>query len=210
MSAPSAARRTLYRQLAARNRRVAGLRLIVPTAGVVIFVIIIGQIFISSLTARFGIGQIDLSSDSITIQQPEYSGRLEDGSLYRVDALSARAAATQPDIIELSSAALAVDRASGTSVSITAPAAQLDTTNQLVLVKGLAKVEESDGTISELNNSVFDWSAQTLTSDGPVRVDYADGTSLVGKSLFYDTKTAVWTFHQVTVTLPSTPGAATQ
>ncbi|WDR07224.1 hypothetical protein PSQ90_07305 [Devosia rhodophyticola] len=208
MSASTATRRDLYRRLASRNRVVARLRLLVPVAGIIIFAIIVGQIFISSLSARFGIGQVKLSSDSITIEQPEYSGRLDDGSHYRVNATSARATVAHPEIIELSGAALTVNRASGTTMEINAPLAQLDTLNQLIIIKNNALVEDSDGTVARLVNSVFDWSAQTLNSNGPVSVDYPDGTTVVSKGLLYDAKTALWSFTGATVTLPSTPGAA--
>lgn len=200
-------RRDLYRRLAARNRRVARLRVLVPVAGVIILATLIGQIYLSSLSSRFGISQVKLSPDSIIIDKPDYAGILGDGSHYRVTSQSARAPANRSDLIDLVQATLSIDRASGTRMDARAPFAQLDTSNQLVIIDGIASALESTGTLSKFYRSVFDWSAQTLTSQGPVAIDYADGATLVADTMLYDSKTAVWTFTNVTVTLPSTPGA---
>lgn len=207
MSLAAAQREEVYRRLLGRNRVILRLRLIVPVAGTAILVILVGQIYLSSLSSRFGIGQIRISPDSVTIDSPEYSGVLSDGSQYRVLAQSARAAVGHPDLIDMVDGALTINRASGSTMDVNAPSAQLDTTNQLVNIEGIANIEDSSGTTGKLYHSVFDWSAQTLTSKGPVTVDYADGTTILASGLFYDTKAAVWTFSHATVTLPSTPGA---
>ena len=83
----------------------------------------------------------------------------------------------------------------------------LDTTNQLVEVAGIAEVSNSLGTSGLLRNSVFDYAAQRLTGNGPVDIDYHDGTTIVAEGLTYDATTLVWTFTRATVTLPDTPGA---
>ena len=87
-----------------------------------------------------------------------------------------------------------------------ARAAQLDTTNQLTLVPGLANVADSTGTTGVLNDSVFDWHSQLLTTKGAVAIDYADGSSVRARGLVYDAANVVWTFDRSVVTLPSTPG----
>lgn len=206
MSLAASQRQTLYRRLVRRNRLVGVLRVLVPALGAVVFAVLAVQIYVSSLTGRFNIGQIKVTPDSITIDTPEYAGVLSDGSRYHVSSRSAAAATNQSDIINLVDAALSVDRANGTSMQANAAIARLDTTQQLVIIDGLAEVEDSTGTAGKFYHSVFDWHAQTLTSQGPVTVDYADGTHLVSKGLIYDTRTGVWTFSGATVTLKSTPG----
>ncbi len=199
-------RRDIYRKLAARNAVVARWRIILPVSGVFILTLMFTQMYLSSLANKFGIGQIELSTDSVTIDMPEYAGVLDDGSSYRVSATTARASTRQADIIDLVGAALSITRKTS-SVQANAPLARLDTTSELVIIDGIANVEDTDGTVSKLYRSVFDWAAQTLDSQGPVTVDYADGTRLVADRLHYDTKAMVWTFSNVTVTLESTPGA---
>lgn len=199
-------RQRIYGRLARRNRIVSVLRWAVPALGALALVGLLGQIYLSSIGARFGIGQISLGPDAITVEAPEYAGVLADGSLYRVRAVSARAAIGSADLIDLLDATLSVTRTNGTVIEAQAALATLDTTRQLVLVEGVAHISDSTGTRGTLHNSTFDWAEQTLKGDGPVDIDYADGTTVVAKGMTYEAKSMVWTFSGATVTLPSTPG----
>ena len=211
MSAPAdtAPRLRTYQRLALRNRVVGVLRIAVPMLGVVVLLLLVGQIYLSSLGSRFGVGQISVTRDRVTIDAPQYSGVLDDGSVYRVSATSAEAAVEATDVMDLNTASLNIVRSNGVTMDLSANQARLDTTRELVTIAGDTHVVESTGTISTFANSEFDWQAQVLTGKGPVVVDYADGTHLVATGLHYDAKTAVWTFTNATVTLPDTPGAET-
>lgn len=198
-----------YQRLTARNRIVAILRIGVPAIGTVVLVGLIGQIYLSSLGARFGIGQITVTREAVNVDAPEYAGVLDDGSRYHVAATSAQATLEATDLIELTDAALTIIRTNGVTTEANASVAQLDTTKELVIIPGQAHVTESTGTIGLLNDSVFDWHEQTLTTKGAVVVDYADGSHLVAKGLVYHAKSMTWTFSGATVTLPETPGAET-
>ena len=107
LHADAAQRLAIYRGLEARNRIVGILRIGIPALGVIALSALLVQIYISSRTTRFGISQIVVSPDSVTVETPEYSGVLDDGTSYRVSAVSAQAAADATDRIGLSSAALA-------------------------------------------------------------------------------------------------------
>lgn len=202
-------RNAIYRRLMVRNRVVALLRIGVPALGAVVLAILASQIYLSSLGGQFGIGQITVSRESISVEAPEYAGMLEDGSAYRVWAQSARAGLTTSDIIELSNAALSVTRSNGVVVTAEAPLAELDTTNENVIIDGIAHIGDSTGVKGTLYQSVFDWVAQRLTSKGAVKIDYPDGTELEAVGMTYDAAAMIWTFTNATVTLPSTPGADT-
>ena len=211
MTAPSdaAMRLRTYQRLTARNRIVAILRIGVPAVGVVVLVGLLGQIYLSSLGARFGIGQITVTREAVNVDAPEYAGVLDDGSRYHVSAISAQASIEATDLIALTQAAVSLIRTNGVTTSAEASLAQLDTTRELVIIPDRANVTESTGTIALLNDSVFDWREQTLTTKGAVTVDYADGTHLEAKGLVYHAKSLTWTFSGATVTLPATPGAET-
>ena len=209
-SADVAHRSAIYRRLALRNRVVALLRIAVPATGVLALVVLIGQIYISSLASRFGIGQISISGDSVAIEAPEYSGILEDGSAYRVRATSARASLDAADLVQLAEAGVAIDRTDGVTVDIAAAQARLDMSRRIIVVDGPAHISDSTGTTAVIEQSSFDWTAQTLEGAGPVTIDYADGTHLEGTGITYDAKTTIWTFGRVTLTLPQTPGADSQ
>tara|TARA_R110002020_G_scaffold343819_1_gene558184 strand:- start:6124 stop:6762 length:639 start_codon:yes stop_codon:yes gene_type:complete len=209
LQADAAARQSIYQRLERRNRLVGILRLGVPALGALVLVILVGQIYLSSLSARFGIGRIEVTRDAVTIDTPQYSGILDDGTSYRVWANSAQAALTATDQIALSEATLVMNRPGGIVTEITAHEAMLDSGAETVAIAGVAVVAESTGTTATVVNSVFDYAAQTLAASGRVHIDYADGSSLDGVGMTYDVSQAVWTFSRVSVTLPSTPGSDT-
>lgn len=205
--ADAAQRLAIYRGLEARNRIVAILRIGVPALGVIALASLLLQIYVSSRTARFGIGQIAVSADRVTVETPQYSGLLDDGTAYRVSAMAAQAATSATDRIALSEASLSMLRPDGVSIDVDASAATLDTTGQVVEIAGPAEVRNSLGTAGVLRNSVFDYASQRLVGNGPVHIDYYDGTELEAEGLTYDAATMIWTFTRATVTLPDTPGA---
>lgn len=205
MHADSADRLAIYQRLAGRNRLVAVLRIGVPALGIVLLASLLLQIYVSSLGSRFGVGRIAVTRDSITVDAPEYAGLLEDGSAYRVWATSAAAAADATDLIALTNAAMTLHRATGVTMQVNAVAAQLDTARQLVLIDGEAQVQDTSGTSGVFKQSEFDWNAQILTANGPVHIDYADGTTLDADGMVYDSVAMVWTFSNANVTLPDTP-----
>lgn len=207
LHADAVQRLAVYRSLEARNRVVSILRVGIPALGVVALAALMLQIYVSSRTSRFGVGQIAVSTESITVETPEYSGLLDDGTAYRVSATSAQAAVEATDRIGLTDASLTMVKPDGVTMLVDARAAVLDTTNQLVEVADIAEVGNSLGTSGLLRNSVFDYAAQRLTSNGPVEIDYHDGTTIMAEGLTYDATTLIWTFTRATVTLPDTPGA---
>ena len=207
LHADAAQRLAVYRRLEARNRVVAVLRIGVPALGVIALSLLMLQIYVSSTASRFGISQIMVSPESVTVETPQYSGLLDDGTAYRVSASSAQAAIDATDRIGLSQAALTMVKPDGVTIEVEASDAVLDTAGQVVEIAGMAEVADSLGTSGILFDSVFDYETQHLTGRGPVSVDYADGTRIEAEGLAYDATTMVWTFNRATVTLPDTPGA---
>ena len=207
--ADTAQRLATYQRLAARNRLVGILRIGVPLLGAITLAVLIGQIYISSLGSRFGIGRIAVTPDRISVDAPEYSGVMEDGTSYRIWATGAEAAPDATNLITLTEAALSMQRADGVRMDISAPRAVLDSTAQTVQIADVAYVEDSTGTSGVVHDSIFDYAAQKLVGHGPVTIDYADGTTLVGTGMTYDARASVWTFAQADVTVPSTPGSQT-
>ena len=138
LHADATQRLAIYRGLQARNRVVSILRIGIPALGIVALSALMLQIYVSSRTSRFGIGQIAVSSESITVETPEYSGLLDDGTAYRVSATSAQAAVDATDRIGLTDASLTMVKPDGVTMLVDAREAVLDTTNQLVEVAGIA------------------------------------------------------------------------
>lgn len=202
----AAAQSGVYRGLRRRNRIVGVLRYAVPALGALVLVALATQIYLASFSGRFGVGQVTITPDSITIDAPEYVGVLEDGSLYRVWAANARAETSNTDLVDLTEARLTLDRIDGVQLQVDAATAFLDTGRDLTMVPGLADVADSTGTVGTLYDSVFDWQTRQLTTRGPVAIDYADGSTVRAEGLVYDAEAIIWTFSRSVVTLPSTPG----
>ncbi len=194
-------RQMLFRRLERRNRLVSILRIGVPILGALILVVLAAQIVISSLGSRFGIGQISITPEAVMVEAPEYAGVMDDGSNYRVSAISARASMDHADIIDLAEASVVLNRIDGVQMQAEAPRAQLDVTQQQVLVSGIVEISDSTGTMGTLRDSVFDWPARLLTTRGPVEIDYADGTKVRAEGMVYDAHAASWTFSRAIVTL---------
>lgn len=207
LQADAAQRLAIYRGLAARNRVVAILRIGIPALGAVALLALVVQFYVSSQGSRFGVGRIAVTSESISVDAPEYAGVLDDGTTYRVSASAARAATDATDRIALVDAALTMERPGGIGMFVVAPQAVLDTTGQTVIVENVANVRNSLGTSGTVQDFVFDYAAQALVGKGAVSIDYADGTHLVAEGMTYDAVGLVWTFTRATVTLPNTPGA---
>lgn len=207
LHADAAQRRAVYRGLESRNRIVSILRIGVPALGAIALVALIAQIYLSSIGARFGVGRITVTSDAILVETPQYAGVFDDGTTYQVIAREATASIDATDQIGLVDAVLTMTRPDGVVMLVEAPESVLDTESQLVVTGGVANVSNSLGTKGIIENSVFDYVKQELVGDGPVTIDYADGTTIVAKGITYDAVGLVWTFSRATVTLPSTPGA---
>ena len=195
-----------YERLLRRNRIVAALRLAVPAVGAVLLAALLVQIWYSSLGTRYGIGTIEVSRESIRVEAPEYAGTMADGSVYRVWAEEASAAVENTDLITLDNARVMIERPDGLRREAAAVMGILDTLNQQVRVEGETEIADSSGTTGRLQNSIFDWTTQTLTSHGKVAIDYADGATVRAEGMVHEAEAGRWTFTRAVVTLPSTPG----
>ena len=68
LQADSAQRLAIYRRLEHRNRVVAILRIAVPALGVIVLAVLLVQIYLSSLTGRFGVGSVSVTRENVTIE----------------------------------------------------------------------------------------------------------------------------------------------
>jgi len=199
-------RLAIYRGLGAHNRFIAVLRIGVPVLGLLVFVLLMGQIYLANLGKDFGMGGLTIDRSMAMVQAPRYSGVMPDGTTYSVVAGEARAPLTASDKIELIDTSIVFTNADASRTKAETKSAILDTKTQNVEVAGQGDVSGSDGTTGQFFNTLIDWPAQTFTSTGGAQLQFADGTTLDAKKAVYDLEKGVWTFSNVTVTMPSTPG----
>ncbi|WEK03929.1 MAG: hypothetical protein P0Y65_17315 [Candidatus Devosia phytovorans] len=209
LHADAAQRLAIYKGLMVRNRLISILRIGVPALGVIALLALLGQIYISSLASRFGIGRIEVTRENVTVDSPQYTGTLDDGTAYTVSATEAQAPTNATNRIALSRATLETRRPNGDTSNVEAEDAILDTALQIVEIRDEAQISDSAGTTGTIVNSIFDYAAQFLRGEGPVAINHADGTTIIAEGITYDAENLVWTFTRATVTLPDTPGAAT-
>ena len=79
------------------------------------------------------------------------------------------------------------------------------TLKQVLAVPGSASVGDSAGNAGMLQNVSVNLAARTLTTDGPVSITMADGSTIEAAGLDYDATTDRWDFHgpvRLTATQP--------
>lgn len=204
----AAQRHRIYRGFARRNRLVGLLRLLVPGVGVVIFVVLAGQVAIANLAETFSIGRITLQDDKMVVETPSYSGVTSDGSVYKVTGLSAEVGIDAFDAITLNGATLVIDNANGTQTTAKAARAELQTTEETVKVADTTTFETTDGISGALDGMDLDFAGPKVTTTGPVAFDFAGGERLEAGTMTYNGETGSWSFTGVTLSLPDTPKVA--
>jgi lipopolysaccharide export system protein LptC len=195
-------RLSIYRSLIWRNRLIGLLRFAVPGLGAAIFLGLLVQIYISNLGQQFGISNISINRDTVTVETPQYAGVLGDGSTYRVSAAAAQAATGQLDLIDLTGASVILNRVDGVDMTADASLARLNVSEELVMIPDEIAVGNSLGASGVLRDSVIDYPAQTLESRGGVDFTFTDGMHLQARTMLYDASTQTWQFTGAHLTIP--------
>ncbi len=195
-------RLSIYRGLLWRNRLIGVLRIAVPGLSALIFIVLIAQIYISNLGQQFGISNITIDREAVTVETPQYAGVLGDGSTYRVSAEAARAATGQFDQVDLTGASVILNRIDGVDMTADAALARLNVAEELVLVPGETRVGNSLGASGTLHDSIIDYPAQILESRGGVAFTFPDGMQLEARTMRYDATKQVWQFTGAHLTIP--------
>lgn len=206
-SATADQREAMYGRLTARNRFVSVLRIAVPVVCALVLVGIVGQIYLASIGIDFTIGRVTVQQDRIVVDVPRYDGVMADGAVYQVTAESASAALAAVDNVDLVNAEATLTQPSGRVLSARADGATLHMGSQRVEIDGKAAISDSFGTTGTITNSLVDWPAQTLVSNGPAHFEFNDGSVLDAEGLTYDAAANIWSFKRATLSVPSRPTA---
>ncbi len=191
----------LYARFERRNHIVGFLRLAVPLSGVLLAAGLIAQIIVANWAVDYGLSAIRFERGQVVVDGPRYSGVMSDGTSYEIVAKAARARVNTTDIINLEAATITIREKTGYELVASAPKAQLRINDQKVVVNSMMRTRDSNGVRGQLTNSVIDWTAQTLTTTGPVRIEFKDGAILEAQALLYNAKTSAWDFTGVRYTV---------
>lgn len=189
------------------NRFIGLLRIAVPAAGLVAFLVLASQIYLANIARQYGVSGIRIDRGNLVVETPQYSGTGSDGSRYLVTAREARSPIDNTQLIDMSDAILSFTRTGKTAFHASAANATIDTGKNLVTVPGVTDVNSDDGLHGTLTSVRSDMKADVTTADGPVDLTFPDGTTLTASNMHYDGNTAIWTFGNATLTMRDLPKA---
>jgi hypothetical protein len=195
----------LIDRLARRNRIVAVLRLAVPLLGVLLFVLLVGQIWLANLASQYGIAGIAIDRGHLVVETPQYTATMADGTRFIVNAGQARVSVDRSDEVELVDATLVYDRPGRPAMYAASDSALLESARQTVEVPGVATVSSEDGLSGTLTAVRANLDTQITRADGAVDLTLPDATTIVADNMVFDGKTQVWTFEHATVVIPQLP-----
>ncbi len=201
-------RTAIFGRLAARNRAVDLLRLLVPAVGVAAFLALAGQIYLAGLARQYGVSGIRIDRGNVVVEAPRYSGTGSDGTRYLVIAREARTPIDRSTLIDMTDATLELLQPQGQSYFARSATATLDTANDHVTAPGTVAVTGSDGLEGTLTDVAVDNTTEIMTSEGAVDLLLPDGTTIVADTMVRDGKARTWTFTRATVVVPDLPEAA--
>jgi hypothetical protein len=198
-------RAAILDRLAWRNRWVAVLRIAVPAIGALAFVLLVGQIWVASLTQQYGVSGLRIDRGNLVVETPQYTGIAADGSRYVVKAREARAPLDNTSLIDMTDATLDYSRPGKPAFHATGATATMDTARQYISVPGLATLNSDDGMHGTLRDVRSDIRGSTTTAKGRVDMTFEDGSTLEAANMYYDGKNARWVFERVTLVMPDLP-----
>jgi|GEM_PF-417796 len=198
-------RAAILDRLAWRNRWVAILRVAVPAVGALAFVLLIGQIWLASLTQQYGVSGLHIDRGNLVVETPQYTGIGADGSRYVVKAREARTPLDNTSLIDMTDATLDYSRPGKPVFHATGKTATMDTGRQYVTVPGITTLNSDDGMHGTLTGVHSDIRGSVTTANGPVDMTFEDGSNLQAANMYYDGKKAYWVFERVTLVMPDLP-----
>ncbi len=201
-------RAALYEGLLRRNRLVRILRIGLPVIGLVLFAGLAGQIVIASFLGQYGISNIIIDRDNLTVETPAYSSVAADGTMFTISSREARASMGNTDLLQLEDSELTVTKPDGSWMKAGAQSSQLRLSSQSVTVPGSMVVTDSNGTRGEVREVEADLLTESLQSSGPARIEYSSGVTIDAQRMGYDGKARLWTFDRATLTIPQTDDPA--
>ena len=122
-----------------RNRLVGVLRIAVPAVGVAAFLVLIGQMWLTSIARQYGVSGIRIDRGQLVVETPQYSETGEDGSRYLVTAEAARTPLDNPNSIAMTSPDLLFERPGKAPFHAVADNATVDTSTHLVTIPGITR-----------------------------------------------------------------------
>jgi len=201
-------RSAILQGLMARNRLIGVLRLVVPAAGVVAFIVLAAEIYATNTLRQYGVSGIRIDRGALVVDAPRYSAVGSNGAHYTASAKEARAPISNTHLIAMESAQLTLERPGQPTMHLDAPIANADTKKQLFTIPGVATLTDTAGLHGALAQLEADLTSGLIVAKGPVAMTFRNGATLNGASMSYDSNRQVLTLERVIFTAPSLPEAS--
>ncbi|WP_404400747.1 hypothetical protein [Pelagibacterium halotolerans] len=196
---------TTYRQIARHNRAIAMLRVAVPIAGLLLLFVPIVQFALSLIDDTIVADGATLDADTLVIQSPRFEGLTSDGAVYRMEAERSESDTGNLDVSTLYELTIDLDGAAGYWAKVTFSRAQWTMSREYLTSDETVHVVDSTGARGVLEGAEADWRAQIISSDGPVRFTFADGSELNADTMVHDIGAATWHFTGPSVQMQPVP-----
>ena len=169
-----------FRAARRHSRTIRILRVAVPSAVVVLTVVIVAMTYFNPLR-MFGklpvdIGHLVVSGTKITMEQPHLSGFTNDARAYEFTAAAAAQDMTKPDIIELHNIRAKMQMQDKSSVQMTALSGVYDSKGETLKLNHDIRLSSSNGYRGKLSEAIVDVRKGNVASDHPVRIEMLQGT----------------------------------
>lgn len=169
-----------FRTARRHSRTIRILRVAVPSAVVVVTVVIVMMTYFNPLR-MFGklpvdIGHLVVSGTKITMEQPHLSGFTNDARAYEFTAAAAAQDMTKPDIIELHNIRAKMQMQDKSSVQMTALSGVYDSKGETLKLNHDIRLSSSNGYRGKLSEATVDVRKGNVASDHPVRIEMLQGT----------------------------------
>ena len=203
-----AARSAVLQSLTSRNRVIAVLRLLVPAAGVVAFLVLAAEIYVTNTLRQYGVAGIRIDRGALVVDAPQYSATGANGAHYTARAKLARSPIGDTHMIAMESAELSLQRPGHPTMQLSAPLANADTEAERLTIPGTATLTDSSGLHGTLKQLEADVRSGIIVARGPVEMIFRNGATLSASNLHYDSATEMWTLEHVNFVAPDLPEAS--
>ena len=138
----------------------------------------------NTTTSKFSITEIEMMAREQRINKPKFSGVADDGSVITISAKTAELNSTSPNLFNASDLSLSMRATDGSEIHITATTGEVDSTAKKARLRGLARLETSNGYRMETNGLVADLKSGSITSNGALEIRAPFGRITAGRVKF--------------------------
>lgn len=167
----SAASQQRARVSARRHTRVVKtLRVLLPLGGLAIVVVLFGTALLKSLSPLNSIGNIDVTSEGLVMNDPNLAGRLNDGRAYKVSAAKAVQSFSDTSRITLTDLLATLNVSDEQTIEVNSKGGVFDTDEEWMTLSDGIVLTTTDGYRVDLSTARLDFKNGSMASEDAVKI----------------------------------------